>query len=156
MNRLTTILIALLLLAGVAYAETTLGDNIETWLTEEDFEVITYEDSPDTWYISLEGNNIGAVPCIIYLSEGFICFRSELVTIPAHNHGDLNELTRELLDIGLRNYLVKAVLNDAQGIEIEAEFPAGDLSRQDFVDAVWLVLNTADAEYAEIIKYVYN
>jgi len=156
MNRLITILLALLLLAGFALAETTVGENIEAWLNEEDFEVVTYDDSPDTWYISTEGHNIGAVPCIIYLSDGFLCFRSELVTIPENNHGDLVSLTRELLDIGFRNYLVKAVINDSNGVEIEAEFPAGDLSRQDFVDAVWLVLNTADAEYPQIIKYVYN
>jgi len=156
MNRFTTILLVLLLWAGIAFAEATIGENIESWLNEEGFEVVTYEDSAETWYISTEGDNIGAVPCIIYLSEGFVCFRSELVTIPASNHGDLVSLNRELVDIGFRNYLVKAVINGYNGVEIEAEFPAGSLYRQDFVDAVWLILNTADAEYPQIIKYVYN
>ena len=155
MKRFTTTLLVLLL-AGIVFAEATTAENIETWLNEEGFEVVTYDDTAETWYISTEGDNIGAVPCIIYLTEGFVCFRSELVTIPPSNHGDLAELNRELVNIGFRNYLVKAILNDGDVVEIEAEFPAGSLARQDFVDALWLVLNTADSEYQNIIKCVYN
>jgi len=136
--------------------ETTLAPQIAVWLTEEGFDPLTYEDEPNTWYISTTGDNMGAVPCTLYLSDGFLCFQSVLVSIPEHSHGDLGDLAGVLLRIGLENYLVKAVINDYNNVELEAEFPAASLSRDDFVTALWLVLGTADSEYPRIIENVYR
>jgi hypothetical protein len=136
--------------------EDALAAQIAAWLTEEGFDPLTYSDEPNTWYISTTGDNMGAVPCTLYLSDGFICFQSVLVSIPEHNHGDLCDLAGVLLRIGLENYMVKAVINDYNNVELEAEFPATSLTREDFVTALWLMLGTADAEYPRIIENVYR
>lgn len=136
--------------------EAALAAQIEVWLREEGLEPLTYDDEPNTWYVSTPGENLGAVPCTIYLSDGFLCFQSVLVSIPEHSHGDLCALADVLLRVGLENYMVKAVVNDYNNVELEAEFPARDLSRDDFVTALWLFLGTADAEYPRIIEHVYR
>ncbi|MCK4594075.1 hypothetical protein KAU45_06195 [bacterium] len=150
------IFVLLLLFTVTPALEIDLAVKIEAWLNEEGLEPLTYDDEPNTWYISTTGDNMGVVPCTLYLSYGFICFQSVLVSIPEHSHGDLCALADVLLRVGLENYLVKVVINDYNNVELEAEFPAADLSRDDFVTALWLVLNTADAEYPRIIEHVYR
>ncbi len=150
------ILLPLLLSVLTLAQEDDIAVKIEAWLNEEGFEPLTYDDEPNTWYISTTGDNMGAVPCTLYLNDGFICFQSVLVSIPEHSHGDLCDLADVLLRVGLENYMVKVVINDYNNVEMEAEFPAADLSRDDFVTALWLVLGTADAEYPRIIEHVYR
>jgi hypothetical protein len=151
-----TLLLLTVLTAVCPALEADLAAKIETWLAEEGFDPLTYDDEPDTWYISTTGDNMGAVPCTLYLSDGFLCFQSVLVSIPEHSHGDLCALADVLLRIGLENYMIKVVINDYNNVELEAEFPATSLSREDFVTALWLVLGTADAEYPRIIECVYR
>jgi hypothetical protein len=129
---------------------------IAVWLAEEGFDPLTYDDEPNTWYISTTGDNMGAIPCTLYLCDGFLCFQSVLVSIPEHSHGDLGDLAGVLLRVGLENYMVKAVINDYNNVELEAEFPATSLTRDDFVTALWLMLGTADSEYPRIIENVYR
>jgi hypothetical protein len=79
-----------------------------------------------------------------------------VATIPSQSHGDLDALKDELLAIGLENYLVKAVINSSNEVEIQAEFPAAALARDDFLTGLYLVVGTADAEYNRILEYVYR
>lgn len=150
------ILLPLLLSVLTLAQEADLAVKIEAWLNEEGLDPLTYSDEPNTWYISTTGDNMGVVPCTLYLNDGFICFQTVLVSIPEHSHGDLCALADVLLRIGLENYMVKVVINDYNNVELEAEFPAADLSHVDFVTALWLVLGTADEEYPRIIEHVYR
>jgi hypothetical protein len=146
--------LALLLGAGGAAAQS--AADIDAWLTEEGYEFVTYDDEPDTWYLSAAGENMAAIPVIIYTQQNFVCFQCSVATIPSQSHGDLDALKDELLAIGLENYLVKAVINSSNEVEIQAEFPAAALARDDFLTGLYLVVGTADAEYNRILEYVYR
>lgn len=149
------LLLCIVILAAVGVAQD-LNADIDAWLAEEGFEVVTYDDEPGTWYLGTTGDNMGAIPCVIYTQQSFVCFQTVIAPIPPHSHGDLNALKDELLAIGLENYLVKAVINSVDEVELQAEMPAAQLSQEDFTTALYLVLGTADAEYNRILEYVYR
>lgn len=156
MRKLLGLLMIAALLSGVAATERSLEENIAAWLKQEGYKPITYDDEPATWYVGAEGDEMGAIPCIIYLQHGFLCFQVTMVTLPPYSHGDINALKDVLLAIGLENYMVKAVLNASNDVELQAEIPANDLSHDDFLLALYVVLGTADAEYTRIIEQAYR
>ena len=148
-------LVVMILFCAISAAAQSSAD-IDAWLTEEGFEFVTYDDEPDTWYLSSSGESMAAIPVIIYTQQDFVCFQCSVVAIPPHSHGDLDALKDELLSIGLENYLVKAVVNSSEEVEIQAEFPAAELAKNDFLTGLYLVIGTADAEYNRILEYVYR